>query len=400
MSLTLTSKKIDRIVFAILFSYPLVGMGIDLIAPSLPAISRDLHAASAFSKNLITLYLLGYALGSFILGFLSDTFGRRKLIVGGFLLFIIASLLPILWITPSSFLLARFLQGFSIAGFSVVGRAVLSDILPPERAGRTIVSVAILWGLGPVIGPVIGGYLQYYFNWPACFYFFAAYGLLGLLATIFLIPETHFNRQPLHIKQIFTNFKLIATHKFFIGMVILMGLSYSLLIVFNTIGPFLIQVSLGRSPIYFGHLALFMGVIYLLGSLSCRYLIKQFSPEKILFIGVHFFLFAVIVLMIFSYMNSKSIWLIGLSTALMYLACGLIYPSSMSKGLSFFRHLAGSSTAMMILINVLITALVSFIMSGIHVGNAVSLIAIYIVLMAASGLIYWTLIHPAQKTDV
>jgi MFS family permease len=110
---------IRLILIAILSLYPLVGMGIDLIAPSLPAISHDLNTSDSFSKNLITLYLLSYMLGNFLIGFVSDALGRRKPMLFGFLIFMIVSILPAILSAPLLLLIVRFLQGFTIAAFAV-----------------------------------------------------------------------------------------------------------------------------------------------------------------------------------------------------------------------------------------------------------------------------------------
>src|SRR3990167_2795635 len=119
-------KNMNIIAIAVLSFYPIVGMGIDLISPSLPAISHQLHTSTHFSKNLITIYLLGYATGNLIIGVLSDVLGRRFLMLFGFLFFIIASLLPVFFEIPSVLLLTRLCQGLTTAAFAVTSRAVLA----------------------------------------------------------------------------------------------------------------------------------------------------------------------------------------------------------------------------------------------------------------------------------
>src|SRR5262249_19537975 len=160
--------------------------------------------------------------------------------------------------------------------------------LSPIQLMRTATMIATMWGIGPVIGPLIGGYLQYYFNWQACFYFFAFYGFVGLVSAFFIIPETHRYRQKLNFVQIKSNFTNIITHRLFVGAVTLMGITYSLLIVFNTLGPFFIQNILGHSSVYFGKIALCMGLAFLSGTFICRYLIKRHQPEKILIFAILF----------------------------------------------------------------------------------------------------------------
>src|SRR5579872_1362581 len=389
-----SEDHIKFILIAILALYPLVGMGIDLIAPSLPAISHDLNVSNNFSKNLITFYLVGYMLGNFFIGFLSDAIGRRKPMLSGFIIFIVVSVLPAIFNKPFLLLIARFLQGFTIAAFAVSGRAVLSDILPKDRLIRTMTLIATMWGIGPIIGPVIGGYLQFYFNWKMCFYFFAFMGLIGLLVMIFIIPETHFHKQPLQYKQLKNNFVSIMTHRIFLGIVMLMGITYSLLIVFNTLGPFLIQTSLGYSSVYFGQVALLMGVIFLVGTFLCRRLLKQLYPEDIFFYAILIFTFIAAAGVLLALFYGNRIWVVILPSLCMFLGCGIIYPTAMGKGISFFRHLAGSASATMNLISISITSITAFVMSFIHADNVLIIAYIYFGLMALASVVYYFFIRP------
>ena len=163
--------------------------------------------------------------------------------------------------------------------------------------------LSTMWGIGPIIGPIIGGYLQFYFNWQACFYFFAFMGFIGLLIMIFIIPETHFQRQALQLQQLKNNFSTIITHRIFLGTVMLMGVTYSLLIVFNTLGPFLIQTSLGYSSIFFGQVAFGMGLSFLLGTFLCKQLSKKLSAQNIFFYATCFFTLIAAISLIAPFIN-------------------------------------------------------------------------------------------------
>lgn len=397
----LPAQRINLIIFILMALSPLVGMGVDLLSPSLPAISRELHVSNAFSKNLIAIYLFGYVIGNFLIGFLSDTIGRRKLVVIGLLLFTLASLLPTVYANPSMLLSARFLQGFSLATFAVNNRAILADILLPEKLIHIAPLLATMWGIGPIIGPLIGGYLQYYFNWPACFYFFAGYGFLGFLALFFLMPETHFNRQKLNLSVLSHNFSTIITNRLFLGLGFILGLNYSLLIAFNTLGPFLIQNVLGHSPVYFGHVALYLGLIFLGGTILCRRLVKQFRTETILWVAIPIFLAIAIIGLGFTYIDSKNMMIIIALSLLMFLGCGIVYPSCMGKSISLFRHIAGSGSAIISMINLTITSMTAFLMSFVNAGSAIPLAWMYFGLILLSGLSYWFLVRAKnQKPNV
>lgn len=377
----------------------MLGMGIDLIAPSLPAITHSLNVSESFSKNLISLYLLGYAIGNFCIGFLSDAWGRRKLLLAGLFFFVLASLLPPFFHHPSILLLARILQGIGLGAFAVISRAIFSDILPQKRLMRTGILIATMWGLGPIIGPIIGGYLQFYINWQACFFFYAGMGLVSLLTFFFLLPETHLNRTPLHFKKIAGNIKTITSHRIFIGLTLLMGMAYSLLISFNTLGPFLIQNSLGFSSITFGHIALCMGLFFLTGTMLCRYLIQKHTPEQLFQIFIPIVMSIAGFSVLLSYFESHSLTLIILISLFMFLGSGIFFPAAMGKGLACFRHMSGSATAVMNSGNLLVASLGSALASLVHLNSMIPLAWIYLSLAVTSWIIYWFLIRPPLEEE-
>ena len=379
---TLTDRHTTWLVITLLALFPLVGMGVDLIAPSLPAISISLHVSHQFAKNLISLYLVGYAIGSLCLGFLSDALGRKPLMIAGLASFVLVSLLAPLFPQPWVLLAVRFMQGMSVAAIAVLSRAIVADILPLERLMRTGAMMATMWGLGPIIGPFFGGYLQTFWGWQACFYFFAAFAAIGFILLVKTLPETHHIRQPLQVRQIGRNIATIVSHRIFLGTVIIMGSFYAMLIAFNTLGPFIIQTVLHHTPIYFGHIALLMGVMFLLGTLICRRLIKTITPERIFKAASPVVLGLVILALIAAWGWPLNLPLLLVITLLLFLSCGTIYSAGIGKCLSLFRHLAGSTAAMMnFIINVVFTSVTAAILSFVNVTSIVPLMVTYLLLM-------------------
>lgn len=333
-SLALPENKIQRIVWTLLFLFPIFGMAVDLVAPSLPAISSSLQVSASTAKNVISLYLLGYALGNFFTGFLADAWGRQKLLRIGLFGFIIASLIPVFFHGIALLFLSRVLQGITIGAVSVLARAMFSDVLPAEKLTSLGTLIGTMWGLGPIFGPVIGGYLQFYFDWQAGFLFFALITLIGLIATWIVVPETHFNLHPLNIKTIKENIREVICHRLFMALVILMGLAYSLIITFNTAGPFFIQTVLHHSPVFFGHMALYIGIVFLLSTFTCRYLLKKFKVENLLFYAILISFSIGLLSVALSFAFEKSTLFVVLFSALMFFSCGFIFPMSMGRGIS------------------------------------------------------------------
>lgn len=383
-----SEKRTQLIVWILLLLMPLIGMAVDLIAPSLPAIASDLHVSTKTTKNVISVYLSGYALGNFFTGFLADALGRQKLIRMGLLGFVFVSLIPVFFPNITLLLWARFLQGITLGAVSVLIRAVCSDVLSQKKLAYLGTFFATMWGLGPIIGPVVGGYLQAYFGWQAGFIFFSGVSLILLIAIFIIVPETHFNRHPLNLHTMKTNLLEVLVHRQFLSLAMLMGLAYSSLIVFNTLGPFLIQTKFHYSPVFFGHLGLFLGVVFLMATFVCRSFLKYLDAERLFEAAIYTFFIIATLMLLASRFFSQSIYLVAIASALMFFATGFIFPLSMGKGLLLFRHIAGTATATMFLINILITSLLGFAVSFINVESAVPLMWVYFLLTLTSVLVY------------
>lgn len=387
-----SEKKITGIVWSLLLLTPIFGMAVDLVSPSLPAIADGLNISTSIAKDVISIYLLGYALGNFFTGFLADAWGRQKLLRLSLFLFIVVSILPVFFPNIEILLLSRFLQGLMLGAAAVLSKAIFADILPPEKLVRLGVLIGTMWGIGPILGPIIGGYLQFYFGWQAGFCFFSALALISFIAIFIIIPETHLNQQSLNFATMKKNLAEILQHKFFMSLVILMGCAYSLVIIFNTMGPFFIQNTLQHSPIFFGHIALWMGVIFLCSTFYCRHLLKKHAVEKLYGIGINSFFLIALLSTILSYFFDKSLILMIAASACMYFACGFIFPMSMGKGVSLFRHISGTASAVMYFVNILITSFLSFLASFIHINSIIPIMWINFFLLFICFTIYWKVI--------
>ncbi len=370
----LSEAKTRAIVRILLCFLPLLGMGIDLIAPSLPAIHDSLHISPMVAKDLITIYLVGLMSGTFLSGILSDTWGRRRLMLSGFILLVIASIVPPLYPYPSVLLLSRLFQGLAIGTFGVLVRSVIADLLTGAALLRTASWIATMWGIGPIIGPIIGGYLQVYIGWQACFLFFAVYGLIGVVACFLWLPETHHThkRTILSLKRIKNNFAILLPDKVFVSVSVLMGCLYATLIIFNTLGPFFIEKKLGHSPIFFGHAAFGLGLVFLCGTFCCRILVKIFDPQKILSTGMPIVLIFSLVGVLMTF-YSHNVWAILIPTAFLFFSSGVLYPTCMGITMSMFKELAGSASGVTTLINLGVTTSSGFLASMISAQSSKSI---------------------------
>ncbi|MFP7723690.1 multidrug effflux MFS transporter [Lysobacter sp. A3-1-A15] len=164
---------------------------IDTIFPAFPQIGAQLGADKLAMQQTISVYLIGYALMSIVHGPLSDTIGRRKVILGGLAVFTLASVGCALAGDLTTLLAFRALQGLSAGVGLIVGRAVIRDVLHGDDAQRLMSQVSMIFGIAPAIAPIIGGWILGWSRWPAIFWFLVLFSASLLVATYFLLPETH-----------------------------------------------------------------------------------------------------------------------------------------------------------------------------------------------------------------
>src|SRR6476469_5695736 len=138
---------------------------IDTIFPAFPEIGDQLGANALAMQQTISVYLIAYALMSIVHGPLSDAIGRRRVILGGLLVFAVASAGCALAKDLPTLLAFRALQGLSSGVGLIVGRAVIRDVLHGPDAQRLMSQVSMIFGIAPAIAPIIGGWLLRWSCW-------------------------------------------------------------------------------------------------------------------------------------------------------------------------------------------------------------------------------------------
>lgn len=184
---------------------------IDTIFPAFPAIGAQLGADKVAVQQTISAYLVAYAVMSLVHGPLSDAIGRRRVIIGGLIVFTFASIGCALSRDMTTLLAFRALQGLSSGVGLIVGRAVIRDVLHGEDAQRLMSQVSMIFGIAPAIAPIIGGWILGWSAWPVIFWFLAAFSVVLLLVTWLALPETHAKeaRLPLRAKSLLRDYLAI-----------------------------------------------------------------------------------------------------------------------------------------------------------------------------------------------
>ena len=177
---------------------------IDTPFPAFPQIRNEYGVSTGQLQLIVTAYMLAFAAMSIFHGPLSDSLGRRPVILASVGVYAVASIACTFAPTFELLLAGRVLQGLSAGGATIVSRTVIRDLFEGEQAQRLMSRVALIFGLAPAIAPIVGGGLLQIGPWQLVFAFQVFLGVVLLVATLVVLPETHpaSARVPLRVGEI------------------------------------------------------------------------------------------------------------------------------------------------------------------------------------------------------
>ncbi len=212
---------------------------IDTIFPAFPAIAKELNASPLAMQQTISVYMIAYALMSLFHGPFSDALGRRRVILVGVALFVLASVGCALAGSIGALLAFRALQGFSAGAGLIVGRAIIRDCFDGVEAQRLMSTVSMIFGIAPAIAPIVGGWVVAVAHWPMIFWLLAGFAAALLLACVAWLPETHpiERRVPLSLDELATTYRRIAADRAFLPLALAGTLNFNALFVYVASAP-------------------------------------------------------------------------------------------------------------------------------------------------------------------
>jgi MFS transporter, DHA1 family, multidrug resistance protein len=233
---------------------------IDTYLPAFTGIAQTLGATPVEMQQTLSAYLFGFAVMNLFHGALSDSFGRRPVVLWGLAVFTLASVGCALAPTIGWLVFFRALQGMSTGAGIVISRAIIRDMFPPADAQRVMSLVTIYFGIAPAVAPMIGGLIFTYGNWHAIFWLLAGIGALLWIVNWRRLPETLYagDRQPFEVRHLMRGYRQLGADPRFLALALASGVPFN--------GMFLYVLS---APAWLGgHLALAPAEFFWFFSLS------------------------------------------------------------------------------------------------------------------------------------
>jgi len=268
---------------ALLACLGMVGpFSIDTYLPAFSGIASSLNASPVQMQQTLSAYLFGFAVMNLFHGALSDSLGRRPVVLWGVAVFTLASAGCALSQHIGVLIFFRALQGMAAGAGIVVSRAVIRDMFPPADAQRVMSQVTIYFGIAPAVAPLVGGFLFVHLDWHAVFWFLTAIGVALWIANHRLLPESlhPLQRQPLNLRHLMRGYVELGTSGRFLALALASGVPFNGMFLYVLSAPVFLGEHLGLLPEQFFWLFLLtiagiMGGAFLSGRLAGHVLPKD-----------------------------------------------------------------------------------------------------------------------------
>jgi Bcr/CflA subfamily drug resistance transporter len=342
----LTIRQRKRAFVSMLIVVPLSGATTDIYIPSLPAMAHEFDASRFAIQSTLLVFMACYGLGQIIAGPLTDTYGRRMPMLLSTIVFVLASvgiaMAPPLWMVIA----LRGVQGFFVACAAVGARAIVADCFDGAERSKASNWMTIAWATGPILSPALGGYLQVWFGWTASFWFLAGWGAIVVLVAFVVLPETRDAQLNGRFVQAFAVYGQMATDRVYLPTALGMACLISVMYGFEVLAPFYVQTDLKHGPVFYGHLQLILGCLWLGGNFLNRVVSPHVTVIRIITAAAGISLLISLLMLALDLSGVFSVLALAVPAGIVYVLMAMIWPNGYAKCLGRFQNAGGSANAL------------------------------------------------------
>ncbi|MGX9889656.1 multidrug effflux MFS transporter [Streptomyces sp. NPDC002276] len=327
-------------------------LSMDMYLPALPAVTRALHAPAATVQLTLTACLAGMALGQLVVGPMSDRWGRRRPLLTGLAVYVVATALCAFAPNVEFLVAFRLLQGLAGAAGIVIARAVVRDLYDGVAMARFFSTLMLVSGVAPVVAPLVGGQILRVTDWRGVFVILTFVGAALAVLVWTRLPETlaPADRHSGGTREALRSMRGLLADLPFTGYMLTGGFAFAALFAYISASPFVVQEIYGASPQTF---SLLFGVnsvgLVAVGQINGKLLVGRVSMDKVLGAGLAVVVAAATALLLMATGAFGEVGLAPVAAALFVLmsAMGVTLPNAQTLALMRTKHSAGSASALL-----------------------------------------------------
>ena len=325
----------------------LMPLAIDMYLPSMPTIARDFGVTEGDVQMTLNSYLIGFAAGQLVYGPMADALGRKPVILGGTLIFALASAGCAMSQDIGTFIGMRGLHGFAAAAASVVINALMRDMFTKDEFSRSMSFVVLVMTVAPLLAPIMGGMMMLWFSWHAIFWTIMIAALIAALLVLFFIRETppKERRQPFRLRIMLGQFVTLFRQKRVLCYMVASGFSFAGMFSFLSAGSFVYIQLYGLTELEFGYcFALNIVFLFIMTTINSRY-VRRFGALNMLRTGL------VVQLLAGCWLVLAASADLGFVALMIGVACyvgniAMITSNAMAVILDDYPHMAGTASSL------------------------------------------------------
>lgn len=388
-------KNQTKIIIACLFLTPLMCLGLDLYTPSLPAITDYFHVSAFATKLTIVFYLVGFAIAQPFVGIVADHVERKSMILIALIIYCASSVLSAFSPTIHALYYFRIINSICAACTSASIRIMIAENFTGKMLSKMNNYYVMGWSLTPILAPVLGGYLQHYFDWQANFYFMGLYAFIAFLSCAYLLKKKFPNpKTETVLKKTIHTWKKLFCDRLYIANIIILSVENSLLFLYYATAPFIIQTILHFNAAQYGKIVLFVGVSYMTGSFLNGKLLNYFSTQKLIVIGLTtstIIAFSFVCAVLFFHWNTHpNIYAATIPIFIIFMLDGFVFANGVSQIVERYTHVAGTASGLMSGLLNMAAAIIVYICSAfLNLHYLLTLSAVYFVLLFCSICVFY-----------
>ncbi|MCK8083952.1 multidrug effflux MFS transporter [Vibrio sp. 1CM8B] len=372
-------------------------VGVSIYLPALPLIASDLSATQVDVQLLVTLFLVGFGLSQLFYGPMSDAVGRRPIFLLGQGVYLIGTVVCVVFSDNMTALeVGRLLQGLGAGSASVLGRSVLRDSYDGSQLTKALSYISITASIMPIIAPVFGGWISFHLGWQAVFLFVLLYLLAIFTLGYFVLHETlPYGKSRFDVCQVVKNYGRLLTNRQVLSSASYNWMSYMASLVSLSLFPFLMQEQLGLTAAEYGSLMIVPSAGLLIGSVALNLLNRRFSTPQLMSLAI------LIILASGTWLLTHELSIFNLVWAFTWLAIaqGISFPLSISMLLEPHKKQAGAVSALSGSIQMCLAGLLGGYLVESWVTTHLQLGVFYLIIGAAMGGVLWSSTKMNNKGD-
>jgi DHA1 family bicyclomycin/chloramphenicol resistance-like MFS transporter len=391
-----------ELILLLAFMTSLGALTIDLQLPAMPLILQSFGLSEANQQQwMITAYMFGFAGAQIFYGPMSDSFGRKPVLVFGLTIYVMASIACLVADSYGLFLAARGIQGVGAAAARIMVNAITRDFFQGNEMAKVTSLVMLIFIMVPVFAPALGSGILFVGDWHLILWVYVFFGILVMLWCLFRLPESLAleHKKPLRLSRIKTAFMQVVSEPLSMSFAVISGVIFAGFMAYlNAAEQIYSQIYAAKQqfPYLFGGIALFFGIAAFVNSK----IVMRFGAMQVTFYAMLILLVANLLslLLVQLYAGVPPLWMFVVMMACINVCIGLVYGNLMAIAMLPLGSVAGMGASVIGSISAILAAgLGALISQQLNHTLMPIMLGFSVTALVAFGLVYYFRHHPTEE---